>query len=105
MDFCIRLLKFNIYNKTSYMHRKNNKFRKISLIAPTCENKVLSSLNIPSASLLNEERACAKVQYCTHLFLALHGMAFIDLLYRFIKKALRILYAINRGQYGLISRK
>ena len=34
-----------------------------------------------------------------------HGMAFIDLLYRFIKKALRILYAINRGQYGLISRK
>ena len=40
--FCIRLREFNIYNKTNYMHRKNKKFRKIGLIAPTSENEVLS---------------------------------------------------------------
>ena len=26
LDFCIRLLEFNIYNKTNYMLRKNIKF-------------------------------------------------------------------------------
>ena len=57
LDFCIRLLEFNIYNKTNYMHRQNKKIRKISLIAPTSENEVLSSLIISSASLQIEERA------------------------------------------------
>ena len=44
------------------MHRKNKKFRKISLIAPTSENEVLSPLIISSASLLIEEPISAKVQ-------------------------------------------
>ena len=41
LDFCIRLRKFN---KTNYMHRKNVKFWKISLITPTTENEVFSPL-------------------------------------------------------------
>ena len=51
LDFCIRLLEFDITCKTNYMHRKNKKFRKIGLIAPTSET---SSLIISSASLLIE---------------------------------------------------
>ena len=41
LDFCFRLLEFNIFRKTNYIHRKNTQFRKISLIMPTSENKVL----------------------------------------------------------------
>ena len=44
LDFCIRQLEFNIYNKTNYMHRKNIKFWKITLITPTTENEVFSPL-------------------------------------------------------------
>ena len=44
LDFCIRLLEFNIYNKTNYMHRKNKKFTKNYLIPPTTENEVFSPL-------------------------------------------------------------
>ena len=33
------LLESSIYNKTYFMHRKNIKFRKISLILPTSENE------------------------------------------------------------------
>ena len=46
LDFCIRLLKFNIYNKTNFMHRKNLKFRK----SPS-HNEVLSSLIKGSSKL------------------------------------------------------
>ena len=62
LDFCIRLLEFNIYNKTNNIHRKKIFFCKIGLIAPTSENEILSSLIISSTSLLFEESACAKVQ-------------------------------------------
>ena len=44
LDFCIRLLELNIYNKTNYMHRKNIKFWKNSLITPAIENEVFSPL-------------------------------------------------------------
>ena len=43
--FCSRsYLEFNIYNKTNYMHRKNIKFKNISLITSTTENEVFSPL-------------------------------------------------------------
>ena len=60
------------------MHRKNKKFRKISLIAPTSENEVLSSLVVSSASLLIEERTCEKVQKRNFICSASCGI-FIDL--------------------------
>ena len=75
------------------MHRKYKKLRKISLIAPTNENEVLSSLIISSASLLTEERACAKVQKCNFISSASWDI-FIFKTAGAIKKALRILYTI-----------
>ena len=77
-------------------HRKNKIFRKIGLIASTSENDVLSSLIISSASLLFEERACAKVQKRNFISSASCGK-FIDLFskLRSNKKALRIFYTIG----------
>ena len=53
---------------------------KISLIAHTSENEVLSSLIISSTSLLIEERACAKVQKRNFISSASCGI-FIDLFF------------------------
>ena len=50
------------------MHRKNKKFRKIGLIAPTSENEVLGSLIISSASLRT------KVQKRNFISSALYGV-------------------------------
>ena len=68
-----------MYNKTNYMHKKNKNLEKL-VIAATSENKVLSSLIISSASLLIEERACAKVQKRTFISSASCGK-FIDLFF------------------------
>ena len=86
------------------MHRKNKKFRKISLIAPTSENEVLSSLIIFSALLLIEE-----VQKRNFISRALCGK-FIDLFskQRSNKESFKNIVhhrAINRGQSGLNSKK
>ena len=91
------------------MHRKNKKFRKISLIAPTNENEVLSSLIISSTSSLIEEQACPKVQKRSFISSASCGI-FIDLFskLRSSKEIFKYIVnhrAINRGQYGLISKK
>ena len=88
LDFWICLLEFNIFNITNYMQRKNKKFRKISLMAPTSDNEALSSLLISSVSLLIEERDFISSASC--------GI-FIDYFRNWgaIKKALRILYTIG----------
>ena len=91
------------------MHRKNKKFRKISLIAPISENEVLSLLIMYSASLLIEVRACIKFQKRNFISSTSCGI-FKDLFskLRSSKESFKTIVhhrAINRGQYGLISKK
>ena len=91
------------------MHRKNTKFRKIGFIPPTGENEVSRYLIISSALLLIVERARAKVQ--NHNFIASASCGiFTDLFskLRSNKESCNNFVhhrGINRGQYGLISKK
>ena len=101
LDFCNCLLEFNIFNITNYMQRKNKKFRKISLMVPTSENEALNSLLISSVSLLIEEHDFISSASC--------GI-FIDLFskLRSHKESFKNIVhhrAVNRGQYGLMSKK
>ena len=95
-------------SSTKLMHRKNKKFRKIGLISPSSEIKVLSSLIISIAELLIEERTCAKFQKCDSMSSA-SCVIFIDLLSKpkSNKESFNSVHhkASNRGQYGLIAKK
>ena len=76
---------------------------------PTSKNEVLSSLIIHSASLLIEERICTKVKK-RNFFLNTSCGIFTNLFskLRSSKESYKNIVhhkAINRGQYGLISKK
>ena len=80
--FLYSLTKRSQHLKQNELHAciEKQKNLKISLIAHTSENEVLSSLIISNTSLLIEERACAKVQKRNFISSASCGI-FIDLFF------------------------